>query len=202
MPRFIACSILCRCSWQYNAALLLRRHSTAKPNSKPSRTFTIDMVSLKFLQHHKHYYSKKYQYLRNCKKRRFCRENLQIRALRKLWGIILRSPKARQLLPPWAQDDIPGGHGGTRGHQGVPGGSRIPPPPNRVIKQQNNDPKPWFKVPKVCPDPKRGGIYSFMRHLGPFGCSKTAISSEKANLWKTGFLEKNHTHTQSTGCNF
>ena len=74
MPRFIACSILCRCSWQYNAALLLRRHSTAKPNSKPSRTFTIDMVSLKFLQHHKHYYSKKYQLLRNCKKRRFCRE--------------------------------------------------------------------------------------------------------------------------------
>ena len=101
MPRFIACSILCRCSWQYNAALLLPRHSTAKPNSKPLRTFTIDMVSLKFLQHHKHYYSKKYQYLRNCKKRRFCRENLQIRALRKLWGVILRSPKARQLLPPW-----------------------------------------------------------------------------------------------------
>ena len=100
MPRFIACSILCRCSWQYNAALLLRRHSTAKPNSKPSRTFTIDMVSLKFLQHHKHYYSKKYQYLRNCKKQCFCRENLQIRALRKLWGIILRSPKASQLLPP------------------------------------------------------------------------------------------------------
>ena len=101
MPRFIACSFLCRCSWQYSAALLLRRHSTAKPNSKPSRTFTIDMVSLKFLQHHKHYYSKKYQYLRNCKKQCFCRENLQIRALRKLWGIILRSPKASQLLPPW-----------------------------------------------------------------------------------------------------
>ena len=43
MPRFIVCSILCRYSWQYNAALL-RRHSTAKPNSKPSRTFTIYMV--------------------------------------------------------------------------------------------------------------------------------------------------------------
>ena len=66
MPRFIACSILCRCSWQYNAALLLRRHSTAKPNSKPSRAFTIDMVSLKFLQHHKHYYSKKYKYCEFC----------------------------------------------------------------------------------------------------------------------------------------
>ena len=24
----------------------------------------------------------------------------------------------------------------------------------KVIKQQNNGPKPWFKVPKVCPDPK------------------------------------------------
>ena len=30
----------------------------------------------------------------------FCRENLQIRALRKLWGTILRSPKASQLVPP------------------------------------------------------------------------------------------------------
>ena len=88
-----------------------------------------------------------------------------------------------------------GGHQGAQGRQGAPGGSRLPQAPKRVIKQQNNDPKPWFKVPKVCPDPKRGGIYSFMRHLGPFGCSKTAISSEKANLWKTGFLEKNHTHT-------
>ena len=56
-----------------------------------------------------------------------------------------------------AQDDIPGvmgAPGGPGGHQGVPGGSRIPPAPYRVIKQQNNDPKPWFKVPKVCPDPK------------------------------------------------
>ena len=40
-----------------------------------------------------------------------------------------------------AQDDI-------QGVMGAPGG------PKRVIKQQNNDPKPWFKVPKVCPDPK------------------------------------------------
>ena len=31
----------------------------------------------------------------------FCRENLQIRALRKLWGILLRSTKASQPLPPW-----------------------------------------------------------------------------------------------------
>ena len=36
----------------------------------------------------------------NRKKRRFCRENLQIRALRKLKGILLRSLKASQLLLP------------------------------------------------------------------------------------------------------
>ena len=90
MPRFIACSILCRCSWQYNAALLLRRHSTAKPNSKPSRTFTIDMVSLKFLQHHKHYYSKKYQYLRNCKKTTFLLQKFaNMRSMKALRDFVL-----------------------------------------------------------------------------------------------------------------
>ena len=47
-----------------------------------------------------------------------------------------------------------GVQGGARGHQGAPGGSWLPLAPKRVIKQQNNDPKPWFKVPKVCPDPK------------------------------------------------
>ena len=58
------------------------------------------------------------------------------------------------------QDDIPGvmgapgGPGGRQGYQGVPGGSRLPPAPKRVIKQKNNDLKPWFKVPKVCPDSK------------------------------------------------
>ena len=36
----------------------------------------------------------------NLRKRRFYRENLKIIALRKLWGIILRSRKASQLLPP------------------------------------------------------------------------------------------------------
>ena len=44
-----------------------------------------------------------YQYLRNCKKQRFCRKNLKIRAPRKLSGIILRSPKASQPMPPWVQ---------------------------------------------------------------------------------------------------
>ena len=32
-----------------------------------------------------------------------------------------------------------------------------------------------------------------MRHLGPFGCIKTVIFTENANLSKTGFKEKNHT---------
>ena len=41
--------------------------------------------------------------------------------------------------------------------------------------------------------PKRDGIYSFLRHLGPFGCIKTAIFSENANLSKTRFQEKNYT---------
>ena len=56
-----------------------------------------------------------------------------------------------------AQDDIPGvmgAPGGPGGRQGAPGGSRLPPAPKREIKQQNNGPKSWFKVPKVCPDPK------------------------------------------------
>ena len=43
--------------------------------------------------------------------------------------------------------------------------------------------------------PKRDGIYSFMRHLGPFGCIKTAIFSENDNLSKTGFWETIYTHT-------
>ena len=55
----------------------------------------------------------------------------------------------------------PGGHQGTR------------------IKQTYNDSKHWFKVPK------RDGIYSFLRHLGPFGCITTVIFSNIAILSKT-----------------
>ena len=49
-----------------------------------------------------------------------------------------------------AQDDIPGvmgapgGPGGRQGALGGARGSRVPPAPKRVIKQQNNGPKPWF----------------------------------------------------------
>ena len=55
------------------------------------------------------------------------------------------------------QDDIPGvrgAPGGSGGRQGAPGGSRLPSAPKRVIKKQNNGPKPWFEAPKMCPDPK------------------------------------------------
>ena len=37
---------------------------------------------------------------------------------------------------------------------------------------------------------KRDGIYSFMMHLGPFGCIKTALFSETAISSKTAFQEK------------
>ena len=63
-----------------------------------------------------------------------------------------------------AQDGLPGvrgAPGGPGGPQGAPGGSRLPSAPKRVIKQQNNDPKPWFKVPKVCPDP-RGVVFTHL----------------------------------------
>ena len=65
-----------------------------------------------------------------------------------------------------AQGDIPGVRGGTRGSREGPGGTRLLSTRKRVIKQSNNDSKPWFKVPKVC------GIYPFLRHLGPFGWTR------------------------------
>ena len=45
------------------------------------------------------------------------------------------------------QDDIPGGQGAPRGPVGVKGGSRLPPATKKILKQQNNGPKPWVKVP-------------------------------------------------------
>ena len=80
-------------------------------------------------------------------------------------------------------EGLRGVQGGVRGHQGVLGATRLLPTPKWVIKQQNNGSKSWFKVPKVCPWPKRDGIYSFMMHLWPFGCITTALYSENANLW-------------------
>ena len=51
--------------------------------------------------------------------------------------------------------------------------------------------------------PKRDGTYSFLRHLVPFGCIKTAIFSENAILSKTGLEEENSvTLPQPTRCKF
>ena len=58
---------------------------------------------------------------------------------------------------------------GSWGHQGAPGESRLPPVPKTVIKQQNSGPKPWFKVHKVCPDPKGmefTHLWGIWGHLG------------------------------------
>jgi len=65
-----------------------------------------------------------------------------------------------------------GAPGGPGGRQGAPGGSRVPPAPKRVIKQQNNGPKPWFKVPKVCPDPKGMVLIHFWGIWGLLGALK------------------------------
>ena len=81
------------------------------------------------------------------------------RAVYALESFIPDGSKMTDYGPGWltmAQDDIPGVRGppgGPGGRQGAPGGWRLLPAPKRVIKQQYNGPKPWFKVPKVCPDP-------------------------------------------------
>ena len=41
--------------------------------------------------------------------------------------------------------------------------------------------------------PKRDGSYSFLMHLGPFGCITTAIFSQNAILSKTRFEKKIYT---------
>ena len=45
--------------------------------------------------------------------------------------------------------------------------------------------------------PNRDGYYSFLMHLGPFGCIATAIFSENAILSKTRLEEKNSFHTST-----
>ena len=86
-----------------------------------------------------------------------------------------------------AQDDIPGvrgAPGGPGGRKGAPGGSRLPSAPERVIKQQNNGPKPWFKAPKVCPDPKEMVFIHFWGIWGHLGAVK------QCNILKTQYLSK------------
>ena len=96
-----------------------------------------------------------------------------------------------------------GVQGGARGHQGVPGGSRIPLAPKRVIKQQNNDPKPWFKVPKVCPDLK-GMVFTHLWCIwGHLGALKQRYLVKLQYRQKPHFRKKNSlTITQTTRCKF
>ena len=98
------------------------------------------------------------------------------------------------------QDDIPGvmgAPGGPGGRQGAPGGLRgvlgTPQCQKRVIKQQNNGPKPWFKVPKVCPDPKGmvlihfSGIWDHLGALKQRYLVKTPICQKNQDLGKFTF---------------
>ena len=80
-----------------------------------------------------------------------------------------------------------GVQGGARGHQGAPRGSRVPPAPKRVIKQQNNGPKPWFKVPKVCPDPKGMVLNHFWGIWGHLGALKQQYLVKMPICQKPGF---------------
>ena len=45
--------------------------------------------------------------------------------------------------------------------------------------------------------PNRDGYYSFLMHLGPFGCIATAIFSENAILSKTGLEDKKSRHVST-----
>ena len=100
-----------------------------------------------------------------------------------------------------------GGHqgvqGGARGHQGAPGGSRLPSAPERVIKQQNNGPKPWFKAPKVCPDPKEMVFIHFWGIWGHLGAVKQCYIVKWQYCQKPGFKKSFiQSLPQTTGCNF
>ena len=88
-------------------------------------------------------------------------------------------------------------------NQGAPGGSWLHLATKRAINISKNGLKPWFSSIQSVSRPKKGGSYSFLRHLGPFGCITTAIFSENINLTKAGFQEKiTQGKSQTTWCNF
>ena len=95
------------------------------------------------------------------------------------------------------------GQGATRGSRGAPGGWRLLPAPKRVIKQQNNGPKPWFKVPKVCPDLK-GMVFTHLWCIwGHLGALKQHYLVKLQYHQKPHFRKKNSlTITQTTRCKF
>ena len=82
------------------------------------------------------------------------------------------------------------GQGATRGAPGGARGVEATPGAKRVIKQPNNGPKPWFNVPKVCPDPwgmvlfRFWGIWGHLVALNQRYLVKTPICK------KPGFLKK------------
>ena len=91
----------------------------------------------------------------------------------------------------------------NQGVQGAPGGSWLHLATKRAINISKNGLKPWFSSIQSVSRPKKGGSYSFLRHLGPFGCITTAIFSENINLTKAGFQEKiTQGKSQTTWCNF
>ena len=77
------------------------------------------------------------------------------------------------------------GHGGSRGpwgHQGAPRGFRGVWG-NPGAKKSDKTAKQWLQTmvwsTQSVSWPKRGGSYSFLSHLGPVGCIKIAILSQK-----------------------
>ena len=82
------------------------------------------------------------------------------------------------------------GSGGLQGgpgwRQGAPGGARGDKA-TPDAKMSDKTAKQWLQTMVQSTQsvswPQRDGIYSFLRHLGPFGCITTALFSENANLW-------------------
>ena len=76
--------------------------------------------------------------------------------------------------------------GGPGGRQGAPGGARGDEA-TPDAKMSDKTAKQWLQTMVQSTQsvfwPQRDGIYSFLRHLGPFGCITTALFSENANLW-------------------
>ena len=83
------------------------------------------------------------------------------------------------------------GQGCTRGFRGAPGGARgftQLPAAKRVIKTAKNGPKPWFKVSKVCPDPKRMVLLHFWSIWGHLDALKQRYLVKTPNVENLGFI--------------
>ena len=95
------------------------------------------------------------------------------------------------------------GQGGTRGSRGVPGRSRLPLAAKWVIKTAKNGPKPWFKVSKVYPDPKRMVLIHFWGILGHLDALQQRYLVKMSICQKNRFhVKKDYPLTQVKRCNF